>query len=365
MPHRAGEITFYEELGIAPDATPEQIHESFRSLVRLLHPDQQMDAQLKEIAERQMRKINRIYAVLSDPDRRRRYDDSLEEDHWPPTIIFSPSSDVQVGRLMSRLAWVGASLVGVVVLIWLAADGTGAETARSRDRVSAAQRVAPTGTSASDLIAEIERLRADLGLAQAQRDAAIRQLHRSRGLETKTSGPEELARDEPPPAGPALPLSTAVTELPAPLKPSPAVAPPRPVRDAPAAARPAAAPARSFAGFWFYTRAAQGAHNNTALYPPEFIEATINEQGGVVTGKYRARYEIVDRAIPPDVNFEFSGTSTGPVMVCQWTGPGGAKGQITLKMTTDNVMQVDWNTSSLGTVQGLVAGTAKLTRRID
>src|SRR5271166_4933212 len=118
MPHWAGEITFYEELGVAPDASPEQIHDSFRSLVRLLHPDQQTDEQLKEIAERQMRKLNRIYAVLSDSDRRRRYDDSLEDDLRPPTIIFSPSSDLQVGRLMSRLVWVGAGLVGVVLLIW-------------------------------------------------------------------------------------------------------------------------------------------------------------------------------------------------------------------------------------------------------
>ena len=30
MPQRAGEITFYEELGVAPDAPPEEIHDSFR-----------------------------------------------------------------------------------------------------------------------------------------------------------------------------------------------------------------------------------------------------------------------------------------------------------------------------------------------
>jgi hypothetical protein len=126
-----------------------------------------------------------------------------------------------------------------------------------------------------------------------------------------------------------------------------------------------AAPTKSFAGFWFYTSSAQGPHKDSTLYPPEFIEATILEQGGVVTGRYRARYQIVDRAIPPDVNFEFSGTPNGPVMVCPWTGPGGAKGQITLKLTADNVLQVDWSTSSLGSTQGLVAGTAKLIRRID
>jgi len=363
MPHWAGEITYYEELGVAPDASPEQIHDSFRSLVRLLHPDQQTDPQLKEIAERQMRKINRIYAVLSDPDRRRRYDDSLEEDHRPPTIIFNPSSEVNVRRLMSRLVWVGAGLVGVVVLIWLASSGPAAQPVRGRERVGNAPRGGSPGTSVGDLVAENEQLRSDLSVAQTERDAAIRQLRRSRGFEAKNPGPAETHSEEPLPVRPALPLSTAVTELPSPMKPAAPPPPSRPFRDTPV--RPAAAPVQSFAGFWFYSRGAQGAHNNAALYPPEFIEATIDELGGVVTGKYRARYEIVDRAIPPDVNFEFSGTANGPVVVCPWTGPGGAKGQITLKITTDNVMQVDWNTSSLGSMQGLVAGTAKLTRRID
>jgi curved DNA-binding protein CbpA len=364
MPHWAGEITYYEELGVAPDASPEQIHDGFRSLVRLLHPDQQTDPQLKEIAERQMRKINRIYAVLSDPDRRRRYDDSLEEDHRPPTIIFNPSSEVNIRRLMSRLVWVGAGLVGVVVLIWLASSGPAAQPVRSRERAGNTPRGGSLGSSVSDLVAENEQLRSDLGAARGERDAAIRQLRRAHGFGAKNPGIEEVPPEEPLPVRPSLPLSAAVTELPSPMKPTVASPPSRPLRDAPV--RPSAAPVQSFAGFWFYSRGAQGGpHNNVALYPPEFIEATIDEHGGVVTGKYRARYEIVDRAIPPDVNFEFSGTANGPVVVCPWTGPGGAKGQITLKITTDNVMQVDWNTSSLGSMQGLVAGTAKLTRRID
>ena len=55
-----------EELGVAQNAPPEEIKDSFRALVRILHPDHQTDPQLKEIAERQMRKLNGIYAVLSE-----------------------------------------------------------------------------------------------------------------------------------------------------------------------------------------------------------------------------------------------------------------------------------------------------------
>ena len=88
---RAADITYYEELGVTPDASQEQIREAFRALARLLHPDQQTDQQLKEIAELQMRKINRIYGVLSDPERRRRYDVFLQQEDRPRTVVLTPA----------------------------------------------------------------------------------------------------------------------------------------------------------------------------------------------------------------------------------------------------------------------------------
>jgi len=51
---RPGEITYYEELGVESAAPPDAIRDAFRALVRLLHPDQQTDPQLREMAERQM-----------------------------------------------------------------------------------------------------------------------------------------------------------------------------------------------------------------------------------------------------------------------------------------------------------------------
>ena len=155
--------------------------------------------------------------------------------------------------------------------------------------------------------------------------------------------------------------SATITELPALAKAAPVVAAPV------AAPVPVAAPpAKRFSGFWFYSQPPKSqSGKKTSLYPPEFIEATISEQNGALHGKYRARYQIVDRAIPPDVNFEFAGKEDGLVAVCPWTGPGGAKGEITLKVTGENSMQIDWTASELGTGQGLVLGTASLTRRID
>ncbi len=87
LSHHPGEINFYDELGVTPDASADEIRDAFRSLVRLLHPDQQTDPQLKEIAERQMRKINSVYAVLSDPERRRIYDEDMEDGYAPAIIV--------------------------------------------------------------------------------------------------------------------------------------------------------------------------------------------------------------------------------------------------------------------------------------
>jgi hypothetical protein len=124
---------------------------------------------------------------------------------------------------------------------------------------------------------------------------------------------------------------------------------------------------RRLAGFWFYAPPTEGQHNkNQALYPPEYIEATIKEENGMIYGKYRARFQIIDRAISPDVNFTFSGASgSGAQITFPWTGSGGAKGELTLKLVTENSLRIDWNATDLGTQQGLDAGTAILTRRIE
>jgi curved DNA-binding protein CbpA len=359
MPHRAIEITYYEELGVTPDASSEQIRDSFRLLVRLLHPDQQTDQQLKDSAERQMRKLNRIYAVLSDPDRRRHYDDSLEEERLAPTIIFGPPPEGKVQRLMARFAWVGAVVITVAFLIWLAADSPVAPPpVQVLDRPGNAQPPAPAGASSRDPVAELQALRSDLVVAQAERDAAIRELSRSCGQSLRTQNVDPLIEDRRP-LSPPPSISAALTQLPISAAPNPAAVIEKPAPDPPA---PQSAPsAQPFTGFWFYSRPADGQHSsNGALYPPEYIEASITEQGSLVRGSYRARYLIVDRAIPPDVNFEFTGTPNGLGLACPWTGPGGAKGRITL-----NRMQVDWKTSELGSMQGLVVGTATLTRRMD
>jgi hypothetical protein len=124
---------------------------------------------------------------------------------------------------------------------------------------------------------------------------------------------------------------------------------------------------RKLAGFWFYAKPTLGQRNkNQALYPPQYIEVTITEESGVIYGRYRARFEVADRPISPDVNFTFSGPSSpGSQSGFPWTGSAGAKGDLTLKLVSENSMKIDWTATELGTQLGLEGGTAVLTRRIE
>lgn len=63
---------YYETLGVARGAAPEDIKKAFRKLARVHHPDVAKD---KVGAEEKFKRINEAYEVLGDPEKRRRYDE--------------------------------------------------------------------------------------------------------------------------------------------------------------------------------------------------------------------------------------------------------------------------------------------------
>jgi curved DNA-binding protein len=63
---------YYESLGVARTATPEEIKQAFRKLARVYHPDV---AKNKVTGEQKFKEINEAYEVLGDPEKRRRYDE--------------------------------------------------------------------------------------------------------------------------------------------------------------------------------------------------------------------------------------------------------------------------------------------------
>jgi len=380
-PDRPSEIDYYEDLGVERGASAEEIRDSFRALVRLLHPDHQQDAGLKAIAEKQLRKMNRIYAVLSDPERRRKYDLSLQGESRPPTLVFSSVSALKAKELLTRFVWIGTAVLGVAILIWLATEPPSAPVLLSSDRASASLRnaqpvasqtaaVPPAANSIASPVMpfpqtantnqaintdDVGQLRAALRAARSERDDARRELD-----ELKSHQDAAAHAPAPAPVVSSQPLTSATTTLTDPAPPRLAI----PYAAAPPPRKPALTEAQKFAGFWFFAKPVQ-ANRNKNLYYPEFIEAMLTEQNGVIHGRYRSRYQIVDRAISPDVNFEFTGTPGSGTIVCPWIGQGGAKGQLILRITGENDMKVDWSASEIGSIQGLASGTATLTRRLE
>jgi curved DNA-binding protein len=61
---------FYDDLGVARTASQEEIQRAYRKLARQYHPDVNKSPQ----AEERFKDVSEAYAVLSDPDQRKRYD---------------------------------------------------------------------------------------------------------------------------------------------------------------------------------------------------------------------------------------------------------------------------------------------------
>jgi curved DNA-binding protein len=81
---------YYEVLGVPRTATAEEIKRVYRQLARKHHPDLQPAAERSQAAER-FKEINEAYQVLSDPDKRARYD-ALGA-NWKSGMDFSPPAD--------------------------------------------------------------------------------------------------------------------------------------------------------------------------------------------------------------------------------------------------------------------------------
>jgi curved DNA-binding protein len=62
---------YYQILGVARDASPEDIKKAFRKLARKHHPDVAKD---KKTAEAKFKEINEANEVLGDPEKRKKYD---------------------------------------------------------------------------------------------------------------------------------------------------------------------------------------------------------------------------------------------------------------------------------------------------
>ncbi len=70
--------TLYEILEVSQTASKEVIEKAYKTLVKKYHPDLQSEEDKKQ-AEKTMKQLNEAYEILSDDEKKKEYDQTLEE----------------------------------------------------------------------------------------------------------------------------------------------------------------------------------------------------------------------------------------------------------------------------------------------
>jgi hypothetical protein len=100
----------YAVLGVARNATDDQIKAAYRDLASKYHPDHHQGNPLEDLAAAKLADINRAYEILSDPQRRAAYDASPPA---RPRPVGSPLHATDSGRRRTR--WLG--LLGLLLFL--------------------------------------------------------------------------------------------------------------------------------------------------------------------------------------------------------------------------------------------------------
>jgi hypothetical protein len=356
-------MNYYDELGIGRDASVEEIRQAYKQLARLLHPDVHSDANLKALAECQMRRLGEIAAILVDPQKRRQYDNSLLRadaltvpvKHLEPPIetagIHNWIGTTELRQFAVRYwFWVLMAMAVAGFGIWTAVDrAPDPRVATLTDTSPRSDRPADPGQSQS---VQETRTRRNL---KRRPDASVTP---QTDAGSPTVQPLSVPMEAPVPiAGPyaneTLPLN------------SPAPGVPHEQQDVFRTSEvqpPPAAKESVFAGRWLYSPEA-GDPTDTTQYAAQYVELVLVEQGGTLTGDYRARYEIPDQPVSPEVVFHADGEAAVNSAALLWTSPGGAKGKAELKLEKPGLMRLRWWTTEFGTQATLASGMAVLVRQ--
>ena len=342
---RVRRVNYYEELGIPRDATTDEIREAYKLAARLLHPDMQQDPRLKDLAECQMRRLSEVVAALVDPWTRARYDATLVT--RPPVALlarFALASRPELLQVAVRhWFWIllGATTLGMGVWYGLA-RGTDAPPG-----FAAAEHATPP---AGPVVAQAEPPTVRKPPVKEPPEAMIARRARPASRDAAAEEPDP-GLSATPPAPPEPPSAAATVE-------SGTV--PQLRRTGPVDV--AGSHESRFEGEWLF--AADGREENTAVsYPAKYVEFRLRQEGGILTGDYRALHIVLDKAISPEVVFRVRGElPAGNSGKLNWESSSGAKGQLDLTLRSPDQMNVKWWTTQFGTQEALGSGMAVLVR---
>jgi curved DNA-binding protein CbpA len=99
-------VDFYEVLQVSANAEPDTIHRVFRLLAQRFHPDNKETGN-----EARFREIQAAYSVLSDPEKRARYDVTHQQQRnarWRLVSTGARAEDEFEGELIARLTMLEA-----------------------------------------------------------------------------------------------------------------------------------------------------------------------------------------------------------------------------------------------------------------
>ena len=134
--------TLYDELGVAPDATPDELRRAYRERVRQLHPDVNPGPDAQEA----IRRLNEVWAVLGNSSAKRRYDDFLQRQERRVTIStrdVSPPEPTVAHPVLHAVARPSVMVVAVLAIIFVVTAYAGPHSS---------QRPAPGPTTTSPVV---------------------------------------------------------------------------------------------------------------------------------------------------------------------------------------------------------------------
>ena len=355
-------MTYYEELGISPGASVDEIRQAYKALARLLHPDAQTDPKLRELAECQMKRLGEMVAILSNPQKRQQYDGERAKGERPVVKVdWGPPRRAPLRPLFSTPGWMrwavqnwfGVLLGMVVVTVgaWYLATPDGSGVGKPGEAVAP---VAAGQTPAAAPVARKPKAATPEQTAAVKNDPepeAPPEVESARAEETNVAAVKETLPVAPA-AGPQI-----AGELPVAAKPEPSL---------PVAARNE----WSFAGNWLYAPL----EKETAVpgqYAAYYVELVLLEEKGTLVGHYRSRHKIPDKAISPEVLLRVQGKPGAEKSTkLEWTSADGARGEMELTLSAPNLLNVRWWTTELGWTtefehrNALSSGTAVLVRQM-